>query len=600
MTRVHRMLSTSTWLALGLTGAVATFRWSFALWNYRDSGVDPTDEGYYLAAVEFPSGVPHGPTDFAHYLKLLWWLSGRDLSNFRVTGLLVLLTVAGALGWATSTLFDDSRRFQKYLVGISAASAIAGLLLYQYILWIPTPNYNYLNVVLTGLFTAVLIVQIGQLRKEKMQQGRRQRTLTSIAAAFLLVALLATRTTVGLAAVVVYGSLLTAFRGSSPLRTRARPLVLGLILAAATHVLLTRSMPWTTVARWRHALDLSVLRDDHPASRLWEPQFFTDEVLPWLIVPVSAVLAIFVIRRIVGDLQIRLLIGALASPAVIIAMWSDRPDGGLLAAQTGVGLWWMQLAILALTVSLLAPTQWAPEFLVGPAILFLAFVGAMGSANGVFRQFIFTSGLAFAGLVVHAVILQKSSKSPLPSALPTAFLLIFALYTGQSGIASSLDMPYRMGPYRPNEATLQKIVDPITANTEDIVYGNFGDMQVHPASVDFISWVASVKEALPPSIKCVVNLEGGTPVISALLGVQPAGTLWDIGSYPGSDEGAAESLRRDKCWQVGTFVLIDSPDGDRAITVPPSISALCGPPFTEFRMDLSHRATVRASLCEAR
>lgn len=597
MERFHRILSTSAWLVLGITGAITTFRWAFALWRYRDSGIDPTDEGYYLAAVEFPSAVPHGPTDFAHYLKPLWWLSGRDLSNFRVGGLVVLLIVAGALGWATSTLFDESRRSLRCLLGISAAVAIAGLLLYQYILWIPTPNYNMLNVVLTGLFAAILVVQIGQWRKSDTHRRSWQRTLAAIAAAFTLVGLLATRTTVGLVAVIIYVFALVVFTRGAPLLPRVRPLVLGFVSAGIAHVFLTQSLPWTTFTRWRRALDLSSLRDDHPASRLWEPQFFANEVLPWLVVPVSAIVAVVVIRRLVVNLQMRLLIGLLASLAVIVAMWSSRPDGGLFAAQSGVGFWWMQLAILVMIVSWLAPTKWTAEYLVGPAIMLLALVGAVGSANGVFRQFVFTGGLAFAGLVVHAVILQHHSKSHIPVVLPTTILLIFALFTGQSGISSSLDMPYRMGPYRPNEATLPEMVDPITANTVKVDYGDFGSMRVHPASVDFISWIASVKEALPPSVKCIVNLEGGTPAISALLGVRPAGTLWDIGSYPGSDDGAAESVRRDPCWQEGIFLLIDSPDGDRAVKVPASVSSLCESPFTEFRMALAHNSTLRASIC---
>jgi hypothetical protein len=214
----------------------------------------------------------------------------------------------------------------------------------------------------------------------------------------------------------------------------------------------------------------------------------------------------------------------------------------------------------------------------------LGIAGAVGSANGLYHQLIFTAGLLMIAVIIQLLILiHQSGWKFLVVAPLSLFLLVFAS-VGLTASRDTIKTPYRT-------------VGTITDSSQLTRYGTFGNIYVHPNSAAFVSWLADIKKVLPPTTTCIVNLEGATPVVSPLLNVRPVGTNWNLGSYPGSTEASARSLELDTCWKNHPFLLIDAPTGETALPVPEAVQALCKPPFTTFELNTDHKALMRASLC---
>lgn len=588
----RQLIAKAAGTTLFIAATIVMVRWMSALWTYRNTGFDPTDEGYYLAAVTFPDAIAHGPTDFAYYLRPVWLLSGQTLGHYRVVGFILLVLASTCVAVSIGCLFEQRKK--RLLVSVLLVPLISSISLYQYILWIPTPNYNHLNLTLMLFFVALFIWQCSSSFAGRTDPlGWLRHSLVGL----LIVMIFATRATAAVGAALVF-VVTTAFLGNStPIRHFIRHIAGGVALGLVVHSLVTTSWPWATIRRWSTALELSALRRDHPASKLWETDFLKSDVLPWLWIPMCLVVGTVILRRTVRNAGWRLAVLWVACAGLVAVMWPHRPGGGLLITVDGASWWWWRLFIYAFILSALVVDRRDKYLLIGPAVALLAVVSSAGSANGIFRQIVFTSAIALSGLLLHLVMMISRDLTTSVRTVPHLLLLAMAVSVSGAGLGEALDLPYRTGPYRADAPSLQQMVDPLGDSTTPVDYGPFGTINVHPDSAKFVKWVAEVGSNLPNGITCVVNLEGGTPIIAPLLGIPPAASLWEIGAYPGSDAGAAQALENAPCWRSGPFVLIDSMDGDRRIAVPAELAGLCDPPFTTFNMNLAHKATIRASLC---
>lgn len=578
--RIPLALCSGVIIFLGISAAL---RWATTIWHYRNTGVDVTDEGYYLSSVLFPYKIPHAPTDFAFYLRPLWIISGQNLANYRVAGLLLIVASsayfsAELVRWVTNW----SRSLRWALSGLLTCIISAGLA-YQYVLWIPTPGYNLLGLCLL-LCSASIMLSLARTSEASVIAPSGFTWTPVSSSGLMLFTLFATRVTAGILVAFLFLFIWWRFDHLKTFKRHLIQVSIGAGVGVAIHSLLTLRPPWRSAQSWSQSLELSKLRKDHSNSVLWEFEFLTSDVRPWLWWFVVLIAIVFVTRRIVRQDFLRSLIALCASLVTVSVMWETRPSGGLSAVAMGVGWWWLRLTIYGFLISFLIPAQLSRKNLLGPFIAILALIGAAGSANGIFHQLIFTAGLFLAGLVAQQVILSHQSEWKFSVCAPlTPFFLVFLLL-GLSGARDTLKTPYRT-------------VGTIWDSTEQVSYGSFGTMSLHPSSASYARWAAEVKKALPPDIACVVNLEGATPSLAALIGVAPAGTNWNLGGYPGSIESSSRSLELDNCWKNKPFLLIDAPTGDNQLPVPMSVRALCDKPFSSFTLTTDHSAFMQASLC---
>jgi len=584
--KVSYVLGLSVLGIVSLAGLMTALRWFTTIWHYRATGVDNTDEGYYLSAVLFPHQIPHAPTDFAFYLRPLWILSGQNLPAYRVGGFLLIVAVSIVLAIELRRWVVISRRALRVLFIALTSTSLSGALSYQYVLWIPTPNYNLLGLCVLALASSALLAIVRQQTNEvPLELSPRQFYWSSESwAGLVLFTVFATRVTAGLILGVVF--LLFFLQRGMLQRWRSvlGNFILGIAAGVVIHSLLTLRPPWRSMQSWTQSLELSQLRKDHSSKVLWEYDFFSSHVRPWFLWAFVLIVAIKIVRLCVRSAFIRQIIALVLAVLTLVHMWPSRPSGGIPAVQNTVGWWWLRLVIYALMLSLLIPEKVSRKNFIGPAVAVLGIAGAVGSANGLYHQLIFTGGLLMIAVLVQIVILIHQSGWKLLVVVPLSlFLLVFAS-VGLTASRDTIKTPYR---------TVGGMAD----SSQLIQYGTFGSLRVHPSSAAFVSWLAEIKKVLPVNTACVVNLEGATPVISALLYVRPAGTNWNLGSYPGSTEASARSLELDTCWKNHPFLLIDAPTGDTTLPVPETVQALCKPPFTTFELNTDHKALMRASLC---
>lgn len=569
-----------------LAGIMTALRWATTIWHYKAIGVDNTDEGYYLSAVLFPHQIPHAPTDFAFYLRPLWLLFGQNLPAYRVGGFLLIVVVSAVLAFELQRWVAISRRELRILfIALTCISLIAALS-YQYVLWIPTPNYNLLGLCVLTLASAALLAVVRHQTHvtTRNQSADRFRWTVVSWAGLVLFTVFATRVTAGLILGVVFLLFFVQHFRLQQWRKVLSNFGSGIGAGILIHSLLTLRPPWRSMQSWTQSLELSRLRKDHSSKVLWEYDFFTSHVRPWLLWALVLVISIKVVRLCIRNSQIRQIIALIISVSTLMQMWSSRPSGGIPAVQNIVGWWWLRLAIYALMLSMLIPEKVSRKNFVGPAVAVLGIAGAVGSANGLYHQLIFTAGLLMIAVIIQLIVLVHQSGWKLLVVAPLSlFLLVFAS-VGLTASRDTIKTPYRT-------------VGTITDSSQLIQYGTFGNIHVHPNSAAFATWIADIKKVLPANTACLVNLEGATPIISALLHVRPAGTNWNLGSYPGSTEASARSLELDTCWKNHPFLLIDAPTGDTALPVPEAIQALCKPPFTSFELNTDHKASMQASLC---
>jgi len=169
------------------TTAASVAAWSIVMWGLW-RGIDLTDEGYYLNSISTPFLYKATYSQFGFLLHPIYILVGGDLILLRLAGLLPL-TLAAVFFVSTFLRFPlihpPLPKTARLVLTVGGSCAV----LLAYAQWIPTPNYNLLN-----LFGA-LIIFAGWLRILAASEcavspwWRRPGTIVVFALGFAIVAL---------------------------------------------------------------------------------------------------------------------------------------------------------------------------------------------------------------------------------------------------------------------------------------------------------------------------------------------------------------------------------------------------------------------------
>ena len=138
-----------------IIGALAALRWTVELIVNSGRGLDASDESYYLLTVQFPHASRAAATGFDSFLAPIWWLSGKSISRFRLAGIAMLIAALAAVTRQCSRTSSIEIGWSARAVTACVAASLASLSLSFYTLWLPTPGYN-LVVLVVGLLAAAL------------------------------------------------------------------------------------------------------------------------------------------------------------------------------------------------------------------------------------------------------------------------------------------------------------------------------------------------------------------------------------------------------------------------------------------------------------
>jgi hypothetical protein len=125
-------------------------------WAMLDRGIDLTDEGYYLNSAATPELYPYNITQFGKLLHPLLLLVDHDVALMRVINFFSLLSCQLAVVLRSLEAVGERLTLSKVSRWVVVSAFVVSALLF-YCIWLPTPNYNSLNVLGASLFASAAI-----------------------------------------------------------------------------------------------------------------------------------------------------------------------------------------------------------------------------------------------------------------------------------------------------------------------------------------------------------------------------------------------------------------------------------------------------------
>jgi len=121
------------------------------------SGFDRTDESYYILVASQPSSLFSLITHEGYYTGLLYFLSGYNLANFRLLGIIILVLTSSwfAFELYRYLMYKFKYKFDKLESLLFITLLSTGSLSY-YRWWLITPSYNWLTLISVILFFTII------------------------------------------------------------------------------------------------------------------------------------------------------------------------------------------------------------------------------------------------------------------------------------------------------------------------------------------------------------------------------------------------------------------------------------------------------------
>lgn len=528
--------------------AVGTTLLIWPLLKYSAYGIDLTDESFYLVWIANPFIYDGSITQFGFVYHPLYKLLKGDIAALRQANILITFVLAWGLTYSfLVSLAAELQESRITQLVVSAACATSALIIFDS--WLPTPNYNSLNL------QALLITATGLTLAEKTAHRTSMFGWVLIGIGGWL-AFMAKPSTALALAVGVFIYLLLARKFSIRMIVLAATCALVLILASALVIdgslvgfvkRLTLGVELTKHLGGGHTLR-NILRIDN---------FQLDEKLKLTIFLLSGVLFIALWCVCIKNkkwLFISLLISIVffVITALLAAGQIYRTaDFGQFQGLLMFGLVYaLVMATLALgrlrALNNISIQQWAIAslFLSMPHIYAFGTNGNYWQAGSAAAIFWLLAGLAFFASHIRERALWSLT---LPVAFAAQAVTAILLQTG-------LEQPYRQPqPLRLNSSTLE--IGPQRASV--ILSEGYSEY--------FTSAMTAAEKAGFLSNTPLIDLTGQSPGILYALGARSIGQAWMIGAYPGSLKLAEAVLARTSCEEISAAWILFEKDGPRSM-----------------------------------
>ncbi len=576
-------LSARHWLArVFLLVPPALFLYTLFLLAFNaDRGFDITDESFYILWASNPGDVLASTTQFGHYTGILYGLANGNLAVFRLQGLLLLLVTAG--------LFSHSlERYWCHLSGVSISNhsrwlslsvILAGTVAY-YRYWLLTPSYNWLGLI------SVLIVATGLLHAAVNASDRDANSCgdLSLFGYGLLVGIggglsfMAKSTTAAVLAIIFL-----YFVGVTSLRRRWKVFVAVSVLSSAIfiliHAIIFENGLFPFYVKVQDGLELGKLLSAGHTIRDISLQACGDlKQIPNRLVEVFplpyaglAFLSLFfasVFTRYgktqnkgIGTLFIIVLV--LVNAVAWIQLWKT---GYWVGTHNRIGFGGSAFSFVVVLSGLSTLVLWKKKKADGSNynrvqfrellklyifLLLLAMAYAFGSNNGLVPQmsggFVFLSA---ASLYAAFWIDQFVGKRYLGYAVSLLLVLSVCLI---------LTLAYR-NPYRLPAKVKDQVVQITFA-------GSKGSIFVDEKTAKYVNDLK--RTALDAGWKSgmyLIDLTGGSPGATVILGGRAPGAPWLVGAYKGSNDFARAALAKVSIPTLQFAWVLTAPEGSRKLS----------------------------------
>lgn len=127
---------------------------------------DITDEGFYLAAIDYADKYTNNSSNFGIVLQPIWNFLGKDIVLFRQLNALCIVSLAIIMFYLLLNYKTEQRSFHKKIQTLLYATIFSISSLAFYSVFLPTPNYNSINFIAIELAViAYTIADASSLKK---------------------------------------------------------------------------------------------------------------------------------------------------------------------------------------------------------------------------------------------------------------------------------------------------------------------------------------------------------------------------------------------------------------------------------------------------
>ena len=532
-------------------------------------GYDITDEGSYLNALAAPGDVVSA-TRADYYTRTLFHLAGGSVYGLRLLAAVILLLAS--VGFA-AVLQRTVERGRSGPASVAERTATVGMIsaaaLAFYGSWIPTPSYNWMNLLACLVFASAILVTHQPYRTAPPDAACsrvRWRLGAALAGAGGAAAFLAKPTAAALLGLVWAAWVSCAGRAGD----RIRPLVGSALtgsLFVALHVLAFEESPSAFVAGFRTAASLLAERDpDYMLRALVVRSSAELLAIPWMLFREAGFsLTLSFLTMLILRLALpRNRAAAVDVVTVMVAAntWLALRHAGFWAG--GAAFFDLGTAGLLMLAPLAAvafarrfrarggEVRWRKrhhDLLAAMAVAGTAVSSGFGSNNGTLRS----ASWAFVLLAAAMILLVRGQAARGASFAP---LVLCALLSTAAVIVvdGGTKNPHRLA------APLDEQTAPIFVGARSSTLLVDSGTQRYLADLRSQAVAGGWESGTP-----LIDLTGGSPGVAFFLGGRSLATAWLLGGYPGSETYARRALQLADESSVRNAWVLTAPDGTRRI-----------------------------------
>lgn len=514
----------------------------FYLLSNTSRGFDITDDSYYILTAQSQSDIFSTLLHDGYYTGILYFLSGYNLSYFRMVGILVLISISGwfalELHRYISTKFNFAiNKFDKFLFIVSI---MLGSLSY-YKLWLITPSYNWLSL----LSVILVILSLIRVINNKVLNYERHITLDYILLSFSLSLAFMARPTTAL--VLSFASILFVFYEWKNINIKKAlfSVVILTILIVISHILLLDGGFSSYYYRLIEGIErASLLGGGHTLGDRYDDMtrlirlFFFEEFYFhkinnfYIYGSFLIVFILYIFKNKINSLNLYLIFTSI----ILVTYSYDMFNNALV--QDFSFMWIRVIELLFLNLILIIVSllfidnkiTLLKDIVKVIGLSFLMILGSFACKFGTNNNIIFAMSdsiiFIMSSIIVLNFIFDRLVNTKIFTALSGLIVSIFIYFS----INNASEHPYRL-------------VTNIKEQNQTVeLLGTIKVDKITKKYIEDLQKISSLNKSINEKIS-LIDMTGGSPGANIILGADLFGTQWLLGGYKGSNEYVYKILK---------------------------------------------------------
>lgn len=520
-------------------------------------GVDLTDEGFYLNTLRNPKMYLETTSYFGFVYQIMFKILGGNVIELRQVMLILLLIISWLISYQLLARYrNQSSLFNVDFLAISLALSSSVLMVYA--TWLPTPNYNLLNIF------ALLLISFATLRLNKLFKNPCYLEFSLIFIGGILSAL--SKPSSAALVFILYVSLaIIVFYKHKLIRNN---LIKTFLVTAPIFFIIFIIVLWGvsgslegTIASLKQGLENGNLlsgKQRNPLTLLWRGAFNINSTFV-IFSTVFCILVISIIYTLKGKFTafkllfsdfIIFIVGASLGISVFLG-FAQNPFSKLRLSDQAFLI--LLISLTVISISLMQKREANRKRLLTFEITFLIFllpyVYVFGTSNNYYNA-IALGGIFF--VIGTSFFLVRANDSQGLNLLRkySILCLLFAFLSVHEGITK---------PYRQPAGLMAK-------TNEVINEGGLAGLKVEPKVASYFNKIyTDAYENGFISGTTLIDMSGASPTVAYSLDANSVGAAWYIGGYPGSTDRAIRSLSKGTEAELKSAWILSEPNYKRAL-----------------------------------